>query len=154
VNSRWNRGAGAVLLTALALACGGKSPAAKRVEKAEADPAQRDADLLGRELSVIVDQVMAFRSAHRGQLPASLRQAGIDSLTSTFIRRLGRQGRDPLVTIRFRSLDDRRVAGCSGTSMVLEDASLHGGQFEVNCDLADGGSRSFTILPPPPPQPK
>jgi hypothetical protein len=144
---------GAVLLAALALACG-KSPEAKRVAKAESDPSQREADLLGRELSDVMDRVMAYRSSHRGQLPPSLRLAGIDSLTPTFIRRLSRQGDDPLLTIRFRNLEGRHVAACRGTNMVLEEASLHEGQFEVSCELTGGGNQTFTILPLPPPEPK
>jgi len=104
--------------------------------------------MLGRELAEIVDRVMAYRSSHRGQLPTSLRQAGIDSLTPIFIRQYSRQGRDPLVTIRFRNLTDRDVAACRGTNMVLEDAMLHAGRFDVNCEMTAGGVQTFTIEPP------
>jgi hypothetical protein len=116
------------------------------------DTPQGNAQLLGRELADIVDRVMSYRSSHRGQLPTSLRQAGIDSLTPLFARQLSRQGASPLITIRFRSLAGRQVASCQGTNMVLEDAMLHQGRFEVSCDLTAGGSQTFTIVPPPPPE--
>jgi hypothetical protein len=63
---------------------------------------------------------------------------------------LSREGSDPLVTIRFRRLDGRAVAECQGTNQVLEDAMLHGGTFQVTCQLTQGGSRGFTIEPPAP----
>lgn len=117
------------------------------------DPAQAEAELLGRDLADIMDRVMAYRSAHQGRLPTSLRQAGIDSLAPEVIRRLSRQGSDPLLTVVFRRPEGRLLRGCAGTSMVLEDASLHAGAFEVSCLLAAGGSRTFTVPPPPPPPP-
>lgn len=103
--------------------------------------------MLGRELAEIVDRVMAYRSSHRGQLPTSLRQAGLDSLTPIFIRQYSRQGSAPLVTIRFRSLAHRPVTACRGTNMVLEDAMLHAGRFDVKCEMTAGGVQTFTIEP-------
>ena len=120
--------------------------------QAEQHTPQGSAQLLGRELANIVDRVMSYRSSHRGQLPASLRLAGIDSLTPLFSRQYTRQGGDPLVTIRFRNLTDRPVAACRGTNMVLEDAALHEGRFDVTCEMTAGGSQTFTIMPPPPPK--
>jgi hypothetical protein len=120
--------------------------------QAEQHTPQGSAQLLGRELATIVDRVMSYRSSHRGQLPSSLRLAGIDSLTPMFSRQYTRQGGDPLVTIRFRNLTDRAVAACRGTNMVLEDAALHEGRFDVTCEMTAGGSQTFTIMPPPPPK--
>lgn len=157
MNSRWSdRGAAlglALLLTGLLLACagGGKS---KQAAQARKDPAQVEAELLGRELAVIVDRVMAYRSSHRGQLPSSLRLAGIDSLAPDYIRRLARQGDAPLITIAFRRLNGRKVASCKGTNQVLEEAMLREGQFDADCILVGGGTRLFTIYPPPPPKEK
>ncbi len=158
MNSRWNRAiraAALVALTAAPLAC--KSKEAKQAD-ARADlqavqhTPQGSADMLGRELSEIVDRVMSYRSSHRNQLPNSLRQAGVDSLTSQFIRHYRRQGNTPYVTIRFRNTSGRDVAACTGTNQVLEDAVLHDGRFEVSCEMTAGGSRTFTIEPPPPPK--
>lgn len=153
MNSRWTSRTGAAGLAALVLlapaACSGKGkPAAPR---GEANTPEASAQLLGRELADIVDRVMSYRSSHRGQLPTSLRQAGIDSLTPMFSREYRRQGSEPLVTIRFRNPAGRPVAACSGTSTVLEDAMLHEGRFDVSCELTAGGRQTFTIVPPPPP---
>ena len=139
-----------------ALACGSGGDTSKPDAAASpADPAQAEAELLGRDLADIVDRVMAYRSAHQNRLPSSLRQAGIDSLAPQFVRRLGRQGSEPLVTVAFRRTDGRLVTGCSGTSAVLEDASLRGGAFEVSCTVAAGGVQTFTVPPlPPPPKPE
>jgi hypothetical protein len=156
VNSQWSRPARAAILAALAasvLGCHSEKRKQAAAQAAEHTP-QGNAQLLGRELAQIVDRVMAYRSSHRGQLPVSLRQAGIDSLTPTFSRQFAHQGGDPLITIRFRDLAGRQVAGCWGTNMVLEDAMLHGGRFDVTCELTDGSTKGFTIEPPPPPEKK
>jgi len=141
------------ILAVSVLGCNSEKRKQAAARAAEYTP-QGNAQLLGRELAQIVDRVMAYRSAHRGQLPASLRLAGIDSLTPVFSREYVRQGDEPLITIRFRNLTGRQVAACRGTNMVLEDAMLHAGRFEVTCDLTDGGSTTFTIEPPPPPPKK
>jgi hypothetical protein len=114
--------------------------------------AQQEAEQLGREVADIVDRVMAYRSSHRGNLPVSYRQAGIDSLTPEFVRRLSRRGSDPLVTIAFRRTAGREVASCDGTNLVLEDKLLKAGAFDVSCRLTAGGTRIFTVPPPPPPK--
>jgi len=150
VNSRWSRGpagrrpALALLLAGL-VACGG---AAEKDARAAAEQAQLEAEELGREVADIVDRVMAYRSSHRGNLPASFRQAGIDSLTPAFVRRLARQGEDPLVIIAWRRSAGRELVSCQGTNLVLEDQQLRGGTFDVSCYLKAGGSRVFTVPPP------
>ncbi|MBK6423486.1 MAG: hypothetical protein IPJ95_03625 [Gemmatimonadetes bacterium] len=157
MNSPWNRaGAFAGLLALGALAgCGGAEAPARAASGPPIDPAQAEAELLGRDLADIVDRVMAYRSAHQNRLPSSLRQAGIDSLAPQFVRRLGRQGGEPRVTVVFRRTEGRMLTSCTGTSAVLEDASLRGGAFEVSCTLAAGGTQPFTVPPlPPPPKPE
>lgn len=144
-----------VALTASLPACKSeqrKQADARAVVQAEQHTPQGSAQMLGRELAEIVDRVMSYRSSHRNQLPNSLRQAGVDSLTSVFIRHYDRQGSTPSVTIRFRNTSDREVAACTGTNMVLEDAMLHEGRFEVSCEMTAGGTRTFTIEPPPVPK--
>ena len=153
MNSRWSRLGGAALaavVVAGALGCSSEKRKQAAARAAEHTP-QGNAQLLGRELVAIIDRVMSYRSSHRGQLPASLRQAGIDSLTPVFARHFTRQGDAPLITIRFRNLADRQVAACRGTNMVLEEAMHRGGRFDVTCELTAGGTRTFTIEPPPPP---
>lgn len=151
MNSRWTRAALAVLVGGALWSCrGDKAP--QRDGTGSSPQAQQEAEQLGREVADIVDRVMAYRSSHRGNLPASYRQAGIDSLTPEFVRRLSRQGDDPLVTIAFRRTAGREVASCDGTNLVLEDKLLRAGAFDVSCRLTGGGTRIFTVPPPPPPK--
>lgn len=152
MSSRWSnrrRAPVTVLLLAATLAgCGEDTPKPappRQPPPVSTDPAQADADLLGREVYDIVDRVMAYRSAHRNRLPTSLRQAGLDSLTPMFVRRLGRDGGEPRVTIVFRRAEGHVVRGCAGTSLVLENSMLHDGAFDVECDLVAGGSRRFWV---------
>lgn len=160
MNSSWSKGgagrrAALPLLLSLALACSkNEKPAEEPEARPAVDPVMADATLLANELKEIVDRVMAYRSSHQNKLPTSLRAAGIDSLAPQFVRRLDRQGSDPLVTIAFRRLDGRAVSRCRGTNVILEDIMLRGGSFDVACDLTSGGFRSITIVPPPPPKPK
>ncbi len=107
---------------------------------------------MGREAADIIDRVLAFKSAHQGHLPVSLRQAGLDSLTPLFIRRLSLRGREPAILIIFRRTGGRQLASCVGDRELLEDKLLNGGTFQVGCDLISGGRRTFTITPPPPPK--
>ncbi|HWA15046.1 MAG TPA: hypothetical protein VG817_01340 [Gemmatimonadales bacterium] len=149
MNSRWSSRRDGLraplLLLALVLACGkGEEKAAAPQARVPTDPVLADATLLGTELREVMDRVMAYRSSHQKRLPASLRQAGIDSLTPQFIRRLERQGSDPLVTIAFRRLEGRAVSRCRGTNVVLEDLVVRG-SYDIACDLTSGGFRSVTI---------
>ena len=159
MSSQWSdlrTGVRPVLLlgTLLVLGCGRDNSARARPDPdTPIDPIQAEAESLGRELADILDRVMAYKSSHRGRLPTSFRQAGLDSLTPTFIRRLTRRGPDPLVSIRFRRPGGRQIEYCEATSLLLEDALLHAGTFEVPCTMTAGGVRTFTIAPPPPPPP-
>jgi len=139
------------LLLVLGLAAAGchKKDKPSKSKPKPVDPVQAEADVLGRELFDIVDRVMAYKSAHSGKLPISLRQAGIDSLTPTVIRRYDRLGAQPLVTIVYRRVEGRVVRSCQGTDDLQEDASLHEGAFTVTCRVADGGSRNFIVGKPP-----
>lgn len=153
-NRRADRWSVLLFGTLLALGCGRDDHARARPDPdTPVDPVQVEAESLGRELADILDRVMAYKSSHQGRLPTSFRQAGIDSLTPSFIRRLSRRGSDPLVSIRFRRPGGRQIESCEATSLLLEDMMLHAGTFEVPCMLTAGGVRTFTIAPPPPPPP-
>ena len=115
---------------------------------ASMSPAQRDAEVLGRELFDLVDRILGYKSSHQRRLPASLRQAGIDSLTPTMVRRFRRVGQRPVVEITFRRQEGHQVARCEGTPDVLEDALLRGGGYTVDCTMVGGGTRSFTVNEP------
>lgn len=153
MNSQWSsRGAGfapVLLFALLALGCGKRGKAAA----GGAASAQAEAEQLGREAADLVDRVLAYESAHQGRLPASLRQAGLDSLTAQSVRRLSRRGGDPVVQVVFRRTAGHQLTGCEGTREILEDVLLKQGKFEIACDLTAGGRRTFTIAPPPPPKP-
>jgi hypothetical protein len=118
-----------------------------------ADPAQVEAELLGREAADLVDRVLAYKSAHQRRLPVSLRQAGLDSLTSQTVRRLSTRGGEPVITVIFRRSAGHLVSGCEGDRALLEDAMLAQGKFEISCDMIAGGRRTFTVAPPPRPKP-
>src|SRR5262249_39957589 len=140
VNSPWSKGrraAALAVLVAAALACDREKRKQAQIQAGQHTPQGR-AQLLGRAVAEIVDGVMAYRSPPPNQLPANLRQAGVDSLPSVFIRHYASQGTTPVVTIRFRNTSDRAVAACTGTNQVLEDAMLHEGRFDVSCEMTAG----------------
>ena len=129
----------------MVVACGRGSSDKDSSPKPPDDPVQAEAEELGHELFDTIDRIMSYRSAHQNQLPNSLRQAGIDSLASTTVRRYGRSGATPTVTVAYRRQAGHQVTSCQGTSDVLEDASLHEGAFTISCILLDHSSRSFTV---------
>ena len=136
-----------LFLTVLLLAgCSGKDKKAVPNPIAAADSAatpEAEAGVLGRELYDLVDQAMSFKSAHRGRLPRSLREMGVDALTPRTSRTLTASGGEVTVQVEFRNLDTHTLRGCRGTSAVLEDASISGGDFSVICTTISGGSTTL-----------
>jgi hypothetical protein len=135
-----------LVILALSACSGSKKPKASNSSaQAEAGPSgtQTDADLLGREIFDLVDRAMSYKSAHRGRLPKSLKELGIDALTPTTSRSLMVNGAVPDVTVQFRTTRNHSLTGCHGTSSILEEASLGGGEFSVICSLPDGGSTTL-----------
>ena len=149
MNSRWNssrvRRLAWTAVAVLVVACGAKKAKGKDSGGKPSDPAQADAEELGRALFDGVDRIMAYRSSHQNKLPNSLRVAGIDSLSSTIVLRYAKTGSSPMVTAAFRRPSGRQVASCEGTNAVLEDASLHEGAFTIMCTMVGGGSRGFSV---------
>jgi hypothetical protein len=143
---------GAATLAALLLAptaCGGgdKPGATNRPEAVTGtDQAQNEATQLGAEITSVLDRVLAYASARSGRAPATVAEAGLDSLTPKVVRRVSRQGLDIVVTAAFRRPAGRAVTECHGTNRVLEDLSLTG-HYELTCSVASGGVRTFTIEP-------
>ena len=135
----------------LLAACGGGKPAAVAAAgtptSAAAGPGTADSDAaaLGHELFTIMDQVMAFRSAHYHTWPRDLPFMGVDSLTHTTVRRLSIAEDVPTLVVAYRHTAGHAVATCSGTNKVIEDSMLNGGAFEVSCTLTSGESRTFTV---------
>jgi len=110
--------------------------------------AEQDARFLGKDLVDILDQVLSYRTSHRGRIPRSLREVGIDSLGSATIRRLGVQNDQPIITVLYRQPAGHQVRSCRGGRDVLDESALSGGAFTLDCILADGSSGSVHVPPP------
>lgn len=135
----------AAALVAWLTGCGGSDKPETRGQSTEniSSAAEEEAAILGREIFDLVDQAMSYRSSHRGRLPKSLRELGIDELTTSTSRSLSLTGNVLQVTVGFRQPAGRTLVGCRGTSAVLEEASLSGGEFSVICNLVQGGSTTL-----------
>ena len=105
--------------------------------------AEEDVAMLGREIYDLVDRAMSYRSAHRGRLPRNLRELGIDELTPTTARALSVHDNVPTVAVNFRSTTGHIVSGCQGTSRLLEESTLGGGEYSLQCTLVAGGNATL-----------
>jgi len=139
--------AGLVLALVLLAGCGAKETARPRQTDTEESlpPDQRDAQNLGRELFELVDRAVDYRGSHQGRPAASFRQMGIDSLTSTTVRRLVNLAREPVITVAFRKTDTHEITSCRGDSQILEEATLNGGRFTVMCTTGSGAQRPMQV---------
>ncbi len=134
-----------VIFTMLLLAaCSGKDkkPTAPIVVDSVSAPGA-EAGILGKELYDLVDRAMSYKSAHRGRLPRSLREMGVDQLTRSTSRTLTVSGGEPTVSVEFRNPGAHTLRSCRATSSILEEASISGGDFAVICTTTAGG---FTTL--------
>lgn len=104
---------------------------------------EEDAAALGREVYQLVDQAMSYKSSHRGRAPRSLRELGLDALTPTTSRTLTLSGGEPSVLVEFRTITSHSLRSCRGTSAVLEEAALGGGDFTLMCVTSSGGSTTL-----------
>jgi hypothetical protein len=114
----------------------------------ELTPDQRDAQALGREVFNLVDQAVAFRGSHRGRPATTLREMGIESLTTTTVRRVLNIQREPVVTVSFRQAAGREIVSCRGDSQILVEASLNG-RFTLMCTANSGAQRPMEVGEPP-----
>lgn len=137
-----------IALSTLVVSCSGSdrpsraAGTAGSTESAQGS-AEDDAAVLGREVYDLVDRAMSYRSSHRGRLPRSLRELGIDELTPTTSRTLTVAGTVPTVSVGFRSGANHTLVSCRGTGTLLEEASLSGGEFSLICDLVSGGTTTL-----------
>lgn len=138
-----------LLAMLLLAACSGKDkPAPAPIAAADsASTPQTEAEVLGRELYSLVDQAMSYKSAHRGRLPRSLRELGVDELTRSTSRTLTVSGGEPVVQVDFRNLGVHVLRNCRATSSILEEAALSGGEFSVICTTVTGGSTTLKVRP-------
>ncbi|HEV2290751.1 MAG TPA: hypothetical protein VGR60_02815 [Gemmatimonadales bacterium] len=152
------KGSWVLLSVALAAACGHKpgttaaaatptGDSATSSATPAAAPAQvtQEATQLGREVFELVDKTMGYYSAHFGDFPRNVNAIGVDSLTSTTVRRLAIHGKVPTITAAYRHPAGHAITSCSGTNKVLEDSMLNGGPYTVDCTLADGSLRAITV---------
>ena len=139
-------------LLTLGLACGASgcgpgTDARPRVagEGSRLPPDQQDARALGLEIFDLVDRAMAYRASHQGRPATTLRQMGIESLTTTTVRRILNVQREPVVTVAYRRPDQREIVSCRGDSQILVEASLNGGRFTLMCTASSGAQRPMEV---------
>ncbi len=150
-------GRAAWLLTAgLAYAAAGCGPGADARPRVTDDgnrlpPDQRDARALGLEIFDLVDRAVAYRVSHQGRPATTLRQMGIESLTTTTVRRMLNVQREPVVTVAYRRPDQREIVSCRGDSQILVEASVNGGRFTLMCAARSGAQRPMEIGESPEP---
>ena len=131
---------------ALLLGCSGTGSSNSRTPVAsEMTPDQRDAQVLGREIFELVDRAVDYRGSHRGRPAASLRQMGVESLTTTTIRRVVNVQREPVITVAFRQPRGREIISCWGESKILEDASVNG-RYTLMCTASSGAQRPMEVV--------
>jgi hypothetical protein len=131
----------ALLVATLALsACGQGEPAPARaaVSHTAADSADADATTLGREIYHLLDLASDYRGSHRGRLPRSLRNLGIDSLTSDIARSIDAGGEHFTAAAAFRNPAGHAWVACTGELDVLEDAVIGGGRYTLACTSPTG----------------
>ena len=107
-------------------------------------PDERDATLLGREVYELVDRAVDYRGSHRGRPGATLRIMGIESLTTTTVRRVVNVQREPVVTVGFRQHAGREIVSCRGDSQILEEAATRG-LFTIMCTGKSGAQRPMEV---------
>jgi hypothetical protein len=142
------RGFASALFVLLLLGGCGKGKADRPVARSPQSDVPRDqadAEELGKEIFELVDRAVDYKGSHRGRPAASFRQMGIDSLTSTTVRRLVNVGLDPLITVEFRKSETREITSCRGDPQVLEDAAINGGRFSVMCITRSGAQRLMHV---------
>jgi hypothetical protein len=136
----------ALALVGLLAACGNENePKAAPPTRSELPPDQVDAETLGLEVLELVDRAVDYRGSHRGRPATSLRQMGIDSLTSTTARHLLNVNREPVITVQFRRADSRQITSCKGDSNILEEASINAGRFTLMCTSRSGAQRPIQV---------
>ena len=122
----------------------GSSSSRPRVQS-DLTPDERDAQVLGREIFELVDRAVDYRGSHRGRPPATLKQMGVESLTTTTVRRVVNVAREPVVTVRFRQPAGREIVSCWGESKILEDASVSG-RYTLMCTASSGAQRPMEVV--------
>jgi hypothetical protein len=69
---------------------------------------------------------------------------GIESLTTTTVRRVVNVQREPVVTVSFRQAAGREILSCRGDSQILEEAAVRG-LFTIMCTASSGAQRPIEV---------
>ncbi len=140
-------------LACAAAGCGPGADAKSRVtdDGSRLSPDLQDARTLGLEIFDLVDRAVAYRSSHQGRPATTLRQMGLESLTTHTVRRILNVQREPVVTVAFRRPEQREIVSCRGDSQILVEASVNGGRFTLMCSSRSGGQRPMEIGESPEP---
>ena len=135
-----------LVLAGAAAGCGSGGDTKPRVSDDESlSPDQKDARTLGLEIFDLVDRAVAYRGSHQGRPATTLRQMGIESLTTHTVRRILNVQREPVVTVAYRQPAQREIVSCRGDSQILVEASVNGGRFTLMCTARSGAQRPMEI---------
>lgn len=154
MNSPWSSGvvriAALVLLCATAGGCRKDAPPAPAGAPARPAPSADDvglqeATLLGRDVFGTLDRLAAYAASNQRKYPASLRLAGIDSLTPKVARQINTRSSPPMAFAMFRNPLGHVVTSCRGSTDLLEESALNDGRFTVTCTDADGRSAPYQV---------
>lgn len=156
MNSRWSSRRAVALAAALACALGAAACGGDRKPDAAAsavttpppptgDKALEEATLLGRDVFDLVDRLAAYAAANERRFPATLRVAGIDSLTPQVARRIDTRATPPMAFAMFRNPLGHLLTSCRGTTDILEESTLNEGRFTVACTDSGGRSSPYQV---------
>jgi hypothetical protein len=135
-----------LLLFLVVAGCTGTGSSSSRPQaSSNLSPDQRDAQVLGREIFELIDRAIDYRGSHRGRPAATLKQMGVESLTTTTIRRMVNLQREPVITVRFRQTAGREIVSCRGDGQILEDASVNG-RYTLMCTASSGAQRPMEVV--------
>ncbi|HET9602738.1 MAG TPA: hypothetical protein VFO96_00505 [Gemmatimonadales bacterium] len=121
------------MLVLISCGKGEPTPARAATPRTAADSAEADATTLGREIYHLLDLASDYRGSHRGRLPQTLRNLGIDSLTSDIARSINASAGQFTAGAAFRDRTGHFWVACTGELKVLEDAVIGAGRYTLTC---------------------
>jgi hypothetical protein len=135
----------ALVLASTSVGCGSSDKSRETDPAAELSPDQRDAEALGKEIFDLVDRAIDYRGSHRGRPAVTLKQMGIESLTTATVRRVVNLQQEPVITAAYRRTAGREIVSCRGDSHILEEAMLNAGRFTLMCTASSGDQRPMQV---------